>query len=112
MVKWTFEPGHTAAEFRARHMMVTYVRGHFKDVHGSLEFDPGSPRNSGNLGGLRMSRPSPCSKAQKFDLITQSLTKFAHRLRFSVVAKRKGAEVDRDARVRLQQIMDVGGLGE
>ncbi|HEU5239012.1 MAG TPA: YceI family protein, partial [Pyrinomonadaceae bacterium] len=39
-------PGHTAAEFRARHMMVTYVRGHFKDVHGSLEFDPESPRNS------------------------------------------------------------------
>ncbi|HEV7746329.1 MAG TPA: YceI family protein [Pyrinomonadaceae bacterium] len=30
-------------EFRARHMMVTYVRGHFKNVHGSLEFDPESP---------------------------------------------------------------------
>ena len=40
MAKWTFEPGHTAAEFCARHMMVTYVRGHFKDVHGSLNFDP------------------------------------------------------------------------
>ena len=46
MAKWSFEPGHTAAEFRARHMMVTYVRGHFKDVHGSLEFNPESPRNS------------------------------------------------------------------
>ena len=46
MAKWTFEPGHTAAEFRARHMMVTYVRGHFKDVHGSLEFDSENPRNS------------------------------------------------------------------
>src|SRR2546428_13377907 len=46
MAKWSFEPGHTAAEFRARHMMVTYVRGHFKDVHGTLEFDPESPRNS------------------------------------------------------------------
>jgi len=46
MAKWTFEPGHTAAEFRARHMMVTYVPGHFKDVHDSLEFDPESPRNS------------------------------------------------------------------
>jgi polyisoprenoid-binding protein YceI len=40
MATWVFEPGHTAAEFRARHMMVTWVRGHFKDVHGSLEFDP------------------------------------------------------------------------
>jgi polyisoprenoid-binding protein YceI len=39
MTKWTFEPGHTAAEFCARHMMVTYVRGHFKNIHGTLVFD-------------------------------------------------------------------------
>ena len=39
MARWVFEPGHTAAEFCARHMMVTYVRGHFKNVHGSLVFD-------------------------------------------------------------------------
>jgi len=46
MAKWNFEPGHTAAEFRARHMMVTYVRGHFKNVRGTLVFDPDNPRNS------------------------------------------------------------------
>jgi polyisoprenoid-binding protein YceI len=39
MTRWTFEPGHTAAEFCVRHMMVTYVRGHFKNIHGTLEFD-------------------------------------------------------------------------
>jgi len=27
-------------------MMVTCVRGHFKNVHGTLEFDPKSPRDS------------------------------------------------------------------
>jgi polyisoprenoid-binding protein YceI len=43
MAKWIFEPGHTAAEFCARHMMVTYVRGHFKNVRGSLTFDPANP---------------------------------------------------------------------
>jgi polyisoprenoid-binding protein YceI len=43
MANWIFEPGHTAAEFCARHMMVCWVRGHFKDVHGSLEFDPDHP---------------------------------------------------------------------
>ncbi len=42
-MKWFFEPGHTAAEFRARHMMVTWVRGSFKGVRGSLEFDPSDP---------------------------------------------------------------------
>ena len=43
MPKWIFEPGHTAVEFQARHMMVCWVRGHFKDVHGSLDFDPSRP---------------------------------------------------------------------
>lgn len=33
------EPGHTEAEFRARHMMITWVRGLFKDIHGQLELD-------------------------------------------------------------------------
>lgn len=44
MAKWTFEPGHTAAEFCARHMMVTCVRGHFKNVQGTLDFDPENPQ--------------------------------------------------------------------
>src|SRR6266850_1516354 len=35
---WTFEPGHTEVAFRARHMMVTWVRGLFKDVHGRMDF--------------------------------------------------------------------------
>ena len=39
MTTWTFEPGHTEVGFRARHMMVTWVRGLFKDVHGSMQFD-------------------------------------------------------------------------
>lgn len=45
MAQWFLEPGHTAAEFRVMHMMVTPVRGHFKNVRGSLEFDPEEPRN-------------------------------------------------------------------
>jgi len=46
MAQWFFEPGHTAAEFSVRHMMVTQVRGHFKNVHGRLNFDPASPQQS------------------------------------------------------------------
>ena len=46
MAEWFFEPGHTAAEFCARHMMVTHVRGHFKNVQGKLVFDPQNPRES------------------------------------------------------------------
>jgi polyisoprenoid-binding protein YceI len=43
MAKWFFEPGHTEVEFRARHMMVTWVRGLFKNVSGTLWFDPEHP---------------------------------------------------------------------
>jgi polyisoprenoid-binding protein YceI len=46
MAKWILEPGHTAAEFSARHMMVTNVRGHFKNVHGTITFDPANPRDA------------------------------------------------------------------
>ena len=46
MARWTFEPGHTAAEFKARHMMVTWVRGHFVNIHGTLQFDPAAPGQS------------------------------------------------------------------
>ncbi len=45
MTTWTFEPGHTAAEFCVRHMMVSNVRGHFKNVHGSLKFNPENPQD-------------------------------------------------------------------
>ncbi len=45
-MNWTFEPGHTAAEFCVRHMMVTYVRGQFKNVQGTLTFDPREPAKS------------------------------------------------------------------
>ena len=46
MARWVLEPGHTAAGFSVRHMMVTEVRGAFKKVEGVLEFDPESPGES------------------------------------------------------------------
>lgn len=46
MAKWVLESGHTAAEFCVRHMMVANVRGHFKNVRGSLLFDPADPRSA------------------------------------------------------------------
>lgn len=43
MTRWVFEPGHTTAEFMARHMMVTNVRGLIPGIEGHLEFDPEDP---------------------------------------------------------------------
>lgn len=56
MATWIFEPGHTAAEFRVRHMMVCWVAGHFKDVHGSLEFDPDNPTQLALQATMQVSR--------------------------------------------------------
>ena len=46
MARWFLEPGHTSAEFCARHMMVTCVRGHFKNVRGKLVFDEKDPASA------------------------------------------------------------------
>jgi polyisoprenoid-binding protein YceI len=49
---WTFEPGHTEAGFRARHMMVTWVRGLFKDIHGKLYLDWDQPLTASFSGEI------------------------------------------------------------
>jgi polyisoprenoid-binding protein YceI len=46
MATWTFDTNHTSAEFTARHMMVTTVRGTISGVSGTLNFDPAHPENS------------------------------------------------------------------
>ncbi len=33
---WTVDPAHTEVGFTARHLMVTKVRGQFKDVEGTV----------------------------------------------------------------------------
>jgi polyisoprenoid-binding protein YceI len=40
MATWTFDPSHTSAAFAARHMMISTVRGSFRNVTGTLEYDP------------------------------------------------------------------------
>jgi len=46
MARWIFEPGHSAAEFAVRHMMVSHMRGLFKNVHGRIDFDPAKPADA------------------------------------------------------------------
>lgn len=46
MARWIFEPGHSAAEFAVRHMMVSHMRGFFKNVHGRIDFDPDRPADA------------------------------------------------------------------
>ncbi|MBZ0282781.1 MAG: YceI family protein [Anaerolineae bacterium] len=43
MPVYKIDAAHTAAEFSARHMMVTTVRGSFKTVNGTLSYNPENP---------------------------------------------------------------------
>ncbi len=43
MARWIFEPGHSAAAFAVRHMMVSHLRGSFKNVRGRIDFEPDRP---------------------------------------------------------------------
>jgi polyisoprenoid-binding protein YceI len=46
MTTWNFDPAHSNADFAVRHMMITTVRGGFKEVSGALEFDPENPADA------------------------------------------------------------------
>src|SRR5689334_7766858 len=37
---WTIDPAHSSVEFRVRHMMVSTVRGHFREFEGTIEAAP------------------------------------------------------------------------
>ena len=39
-VLWTIDPGHSGAEFRVRHMLVSNVNGRFDGPGGTVTFDP------------------------------------------------------------------------
>jgi polyisoprenoid-binding protein YceI len=46
MATWKLDSAHTSANFSARHMMITTVRGGFKNVTGTIVYDPQNPAAS------------------------------------------------------------------
>ena len=118
---WTFEPGHTEAGFRARHMMVTWVHGLFKDVHGELHLDFSEPLNatfSGEIDATRLwtgepDRDAHLRSADFFDVENHPKITFTGRL-----TERTGdidfkAQADLTIRGITRQVeMDVAYLGQ
>jgi polyisoprenoid-binding protein YceI len=46
MTTWKLDTAHTVVSFTAKHMMITKVRGIFKGVTGSIDFDEANPTAS------------------------------------------------------------------
>lgn len=40
ILTYQIDPQHTAAQFKVRHMMISYVRGQFSGISGSVVFNP------------------------------------------------------------------------
>ncbi|MCA0456600.1 MAG: YceI family protein [Chloroflexi bacterium] len=43
MALWNIDTTHAQANFAARHMMITTVRGNFNKITGTINFDPANP---------------------------------------------------------------------
>jgi polyisoprenoid-binding protein YceI len=42
-VAWTLDPTHSQAEFGVRHLMISTVKGHFRELTGSVTVEDGDP---------------------------------------------------------------------
>jgi polyisoprenoid-binding protein YceI len=118
---WIFEPGHTAAEFRAVHMMVTWVRGLFKDVRGTVEFDPERRMDTtfeGRMDATRLwtgepTRDAHLRSADFFDVENHPEITFAGRFTERTGAAHFKAEADLSIRGVTRTVpLDVAWLGE
>src|ERR1700693_1762827 len=121
MTTWIFEPGHTEVEFRARHMMVTWVRGLFKDIHGQLERDSDDCLGATceaeiDATGVRTGEPTRDAhlrSADFFDVENHPKITFAGRFTERTGSTTFKGEVDLTIRgVTRTVALDIASLGE
>ena len=51
---WTIDPTHSIAEFAVKHLVITTVKGRFRDLEGKLEIDQANPENSSVTANIQV----------------------------------------------------------
>jgi polyisoprenoid-binding protein YceI len=119
--RWILEPGHTEAQFRARHMMVTWVRGFLKDVHGTMEFDLDACLDTtfeGEMDATRLwtgepDRDAHLKSADFFDVENHPKVSFEGRFTERIGDSHFKGVADLTIRGTTQQVpLDIAYLGE
>src|SRR5262245_14275992 len=61
---WSIDPSHTQVGFAVKHLMISNVKGRFRKVSGSVQFDP---RGSGTLVDISIDAASLTTGDDKRD---------------------------------------------
>ncbi len=61
---WKLDPNHTLVEFSGKHMMFTTVKGHFKNVNGTIVLDEADPSRSSVEATSWISRTIPSLRSK------------------------------------------------
>ncbi len=88
---WTVDTAHSIVEFAVKHMMLTTVKGRFRDFQATIQIDEAQPENSSvtatiNVGSIDTNVPDRDAhlrsddflNAEKFPTITFRSTKVEH----------------------------------
>lgn len=49
---WTIDPTHSIAEFAVKHLVVTTVKGRFRELDGTIEIDEAAPERSSVVASI------------------------------------------------------------
>ena len=74
-MSWSIDSAHTEVNFAVRHMMISYVRGRFERLSGTVEFDEANPGNT--AVELKIEAASINTKEEKRDAHLKSPDFFA-----------------------------------
>ena len=98
-MSWLIDSAHTEVNFAVRHMMISYVRGRFERLSGTVEFDEANPVNT--AVEVKIEAASINTKEEKRDAHLKSPDFFAAEEYPYLIFKSKRVEVQDATHARL-----------